>query len=113
MSDTETREATEAYADKTPLIELFGDSARARIIAATVGNRKHDLSASELARQAGIARPTVYDHLDDLRDIEAVEVVRETSQGKRYGLADSDLGELLRKIEGVALKNLLEAEGEL
>ena len=106
-------EPTEPYADDTPLVELFGDGARARILAAVVGNRTHDLSVSELAREAGVARPTVYDHLDDLIDIGAIEVSRETAQGKRYTLADDELGELLYRTEGVALRNLLEAEGKL
>lgn len=110
MSQTES---TEAYADDTPLVELFGDSARARIVAAIVGNRQHDLNPSDLAREAGVARPTVYDHLDDLQTIGAIEVSRETAQGKRYTLGSGELGELLHQVEGIALRNLLEAEGKL
>lgn len=107
------QESGEAYADDTPLVELFGDSARARIVAAAVGNRERDLSPSELARQAGVARPTVYDHLEDLQEIGAIKKARETSQSSRYTLADNDLGKLLYKTEGVALQNLLEAEGKI
>ena len=110
MSQTET---TEAYADDTPLVELFGDGARARIVAAVIGNRTRDLSPSELAREAGVARPTVYDHLDDLQAIGAIEIARKTPQGKRYTLASGELGELLHQTEGIALRNLLEAEGKL
>jgi len=102
---SETTSETEAYADDTPLVDLFGESARTRILAAVVGNRQRELNVSELARQAGVARPTVYDHLDDLIDIGAIE-----ERGKRYTLADSDLGEMLHKTEGTALKNQLEAE---
>ena len=102
---SETTSETEAYADDTPLVDLFGESARTRILAAVVGNRQRELNVSELARQAGVARPTVYDHLDDLIDIGAIE-----ERGKRYALADSDLGEMLHKTEGIALKNQLEAE---
>jgi len=102
---SETTSETEAYADNTPLVDLFGESARTRILAAVVGNRQRELNVSELARQAGVARPTVYDHLDDLIDIGAIE-----ERGKRYALADSDLGEMLHKTEGIALKNQLEAE---
>ena len=102
---SETTSETEAYADNTPLVDLFGESARTRILAAVVGNRQRELNVSELARQAGVARPTVYDHLDDLIDIGAIE-----ERGKRYTLADSDLGEMLHKTEGIALKNQLEAE---
>lgn len=109
MSKTD---ATEAYADDTPLVELFGENARTRILAAIVGNRKRELSISELAREAGIARKTVYDHIDGLVRIGAVEE-RESKQGNRYTLADTDLGELLYKTEGVALQNLLAAEDKL
>lgn len=109
MSETET---TEAYADDTPLVELFGESARTRILAAIVGNRKRELSVSELAREAGVARKTVYEHIEELVEIDAVEA-RESGQGSRYTLADTDLGELLYKTEGVALKNLLELEDKL
>lgn len=103
---------TEAYADDTPLLELFGDTARTRIISALLGNDM-DLSASELARQAGIARPTLYDHLEDLEALGVLQVSRETAQGKRYQLAEGELGEQLERTEGIALRNLLEAEDEL
>lgn len=105
-------ETTETYADDTPLLELFGDTARTRIVSALLGTDV-DLSASELARQAGIARPTLYDHLDDLEALGVLEVARETTQGKRYQLAEGDLGEQLERTEGVALRNLLETEGKL
>lgn len=103
---------SEAYADDTPLLELFGDTARTRIISALLGSDV-DLSASELARQAGIARPTLYDHLEDLQTLGVLEVARETAQGKRYQLAEGELGEQLARTEGVVLRNLLEAEGKL
>lgn len=109
MPQTET---TEAYADDTPLLELFGDTARTRIISALVGTDV-DLSASELARQAGIARPTLYDHLEDLEALGVLEAARETAQGKRYQLAEGALGEQLERTEGVALRNLLRDEGKL
>lgn len=105
---SETANKNEAFADDTPLLNLFGDSARTRILAAAVGNRQRELNVSELAREAGVARPTVYDHIDELEAIGAIE-----RRGKRYTLADSDLGELLYKTEGTALQNLLEAEDKV
>lgn len=105
MSETETD--TEAFADGTPLVELFGDTARARMLSVFVDERGRDLSVSELARQAGIARKTVYDHIDQLVEAGAVEMVRETKQGKRYALADSEVGDHLYRLDGVTLRALL------
>lgn len=105
---SETEPDTEAFADGTPLVELFGDSARARLLSVFVDERGRDLSVSELARQAGVARKTVYEHIDDLVEIGAVEVARKTKQGTRYSLADSDVGDYLYRLEGVTLRALLE-----
>lgn len=109
---TETDVRSESYAEDTPLVELFGDGARPRLISALVGNDM-DMNASELARQAGVARPTVYDHLEDLEALGVLETSRETAQGKRYQLAETELGEHLEHTEGIVLRNLLEAEGKL
>jgi hypothetical protein len=53
----------------------------------------------------------VYDHLDALLKCGAVEVARETAQGDRYQLADTDVGEKLYELEGVTLQELA-AEGD-
>lgn len=96
-----------SYSDGTPLVELFGDSGKARLLSLFVDERNRDMNVSEIARQAGVSRNTVYDNIDDLVEIGAVEP-RDTKQGMRYTLSDSQLGELLYKLDGVALQNLLE-----
>lgn len=40
-------------------------------------------------------------------------VARETTQGKRYQLAEGDLGEQLERTDGIALRTPLEAEGQI
>lgn len=106
MSETT---ADEAYADGTPLVELFGDGARARILSVFVGERTRDLTVSEIARQAGVARSTVYDHLDDFLELNVVEFTRETGPSKRYQLnTDHPLGTLLYQLDGVALRQIQE-----
>jgi DNA-binding transcriptional ArsR family regulator len=97
-----------AYADEAPLVELFGKPARTRLISVFLDEAERDLNVSEIARQAGVARSTVYDHLDDLRDLGIVTVSRETEQGPRYTLDESNkLPSKLREVEGLALRALL------
>lgn len=106
----------EAYADDAPLLHLFGSPARTKIISVFVAERERDLTKSEVARQAGIARSTVYDHLDDLQELGVIEHTRDTQSGQsaRFQLAeDSEIAEHLYKLEGVTLRRLLERDDEL
>ncbi len=99
----------EPYADGTPLVELLGGGARVRLLSVFVDERKRDLSVSEIARQAGVARSTVYDHLDDFVELGVVEFTRETGPSKRYQYnADSEIAEFLYKLDGTVLRKLLE-----
>lgn len=111
MSETT---ADEAYAEGTPLVELFGDGARARILSVFVGDRKRDLTVSEIARQAGVARSTVYDHLDDFLELAVIEFTRETGPSKRYQLnPDSPIGTLLYQLDGVVLRQRQENQPDI
>lgn len=107
-TDMAQAETTEAFADGTPLVELFGDGARARMLAVFVDERSRDLNVSEIARQAGIARSTVYDHLDSLEDIGVIVHTRKTGASDRYQLAENEIGDYLYKLEGVTLRRLVE-----
>lgn len=99
----------ESFADNAPLMELFGKPARTRLLSVFVDEGDFDLNVTELARQAGLARSTVYNHLDDLQDLGIIEQTRETGNSKRYRLNnDSKIAELLTKLEGVTLRTLLE-----
>lgn len=102
----------EAFADGTPLVELFGKPARTKLLSVFVDERERDLNVSELARQAGIARSTVYDHLDVLLELNLVEETRETGSSTRYQLdTDDEIAELLYQLDGIVLQRLLENEG--
>ena len=106
-----TAMTTEAYADDAPLTVLLGNSARVQILSAFVADRGRDLSTSEIARFAGVARSTVYDHLDALLELGVVEHTRDTQAGHspRYQLdEESEIATKLYKLEGVTLRRLLE-----
>jgi DNA-binding transcriptional ArsR family regulator len=109
MSQTTTDD--EAFADDTPLVWLMGRPARARILSVFVDERSRDLSVSEIAEQAGIARSTVYDHLDDFVELGIVENTRKAGVSERYQLdMDNDIAELLYKLDGVTLNALYERD---
>ncbi|RYJ19442.1 ArsR family transcriptional regulator [Halogeometricum borinquense] len=99
----------ESFADGTPLVFLFSSVNRTRMLSVFVDERSRDLSVSEIAEQAGIARSTVYDHLDDFVEIGIVENTRKTGVSERYQLnMENDIAELLYKLDGVTLQALLE-----
>lgn len=109
----EAASSEEAFADGTPLVELFGDSARPKLLSVFVDEREQDLSVSEIARQAGVARSTVYDHLDEFVELGIVEHTRTSGASKRYQLnQNSEIAEKLYQLDGVTLQKLLDAGNE-
>lgn len=106
--DLENGSDTEAFADETPLVVLLGQPARVKIISVLVDERQQDLSISEIARQAGIARSTVYDHLDELVTLGVAEFTRESGASQRYQLADTEIAQRLYELDGLVLQRLLE-----
>jgi len=114
MATDQQQDPQEAFAEGTPLVELFGKPGRTKLISVFVDERENDLSISELARQAGVARSTVYDHLDDLVELGIVKETRETGPSTRYQLNnDNEIAELLYQLDGLVLKRLLEMDGGL
>jgi DNA-binding MarR family transcriptional regulator len=104
---------TDHFAEEAPLTYLFGDNARAKIIGAFVSERGHDVSVSEVARLAGVARSTVYNHLDTLEQLGIIKHTRDIEGGHSslYQFnEDSQIGELIYKLEGVTLQKLIDEE---
>ena len=114
MATDQQHDPQEAFAEGTPLVELFGQPGRTKLISVFVDERDNDLNVSELARQAGVARSTVYDHLDDLVELGIIEETRETGPSTRYQLDKEDeIAELLSRLDGLLLKRLLETDSQL
>jgi len=113
MAVEERDREAEAYADGAPLMALFGTPARTKLLSVFVAERGRDLSKSEIARQAGVARSTVYDHLSALVDLGVIEITRTTGDGysERFQLhEDSEIAQKLYELEGVTLRRLLEMD---
>lgn len=102
---------TDHYGEEAPLTYLFGDTARVKIIGAFVAERGRDVSVSDISRLAGVARSTVYNHLDSLERMGVIEHTRDIEGGHSplYQLNDdSQIAELCYKLEGTTLKTLIE-----
>lgn len=101
----------QSYGDEAPLTYLLGDSARARIIGAFVAEKGNDINISEVARLAGIARSTVYNHIGPLERLGVIEHTRDVGDGHSslYQLnEDSEIADLLFRLEGVTLQKLID-----
>lgn len=105
-----------AYSEDAPLMSLFGSPARTKILSVFVAERGRDLTVSQLARQAGVSRSSVYNHIDELLELGVVEESRTTNDGHSplYQLNDeSEIADLCYKLEGITLRRLLEIEGHV
>lgn len=102
-----------SYTEDSPFVSLLGQPARTKILAAFVSERGRDLNVSYVADLAGVARSTVYDHLDDLRGLGVVEHTRDVGGSPMYQLnEESEIAEELVRLEGVTLSRLFEMDEE-
>ena len=115
MSHDENKagQSEQAYADDSPLTRVFGGNARVKIIATMLSERDRDLNVSNIARLAGIARSTVYDHLEALEEMGVIVQTRKIGTAPLYQINnDSEMVEYIHRIEGLALKQLLSGGSE-
>ena len=71
------QESPSTYADKAILTDLLGNSAKVKIISALLSEDFHHMNVTDIARLADVHRSTVYDHLDDLQELDVVVQTRE------------------------------------
>lgn len=109
---TVTQDDRERAADDLPLVELFGDTARARLLSVLATKRSREFTITELAEETDLTRASVYDHIDDLVDLSVVETV-DAGKRTRYRYADSDVAQKCYELSGVTLRRLLDLEGKL
>lgn len=105
-----------AYAEGTPLMALFGTPARTKILSVLLSERGRDLSKSEIARQAGVSRTTVYEHIEELAELGVIRHTRTSRDGRsqRYQFDDeSRIGAAVHRLEGVTLRRLLELDDQI
>jgi DNA-binding transcriptional ArsR family regulator len=104
--DTQAHAETDAFADGHPFMDVFGSPGRTKIIAAFVSERNREITISYIARLAGIARSTVYEHIDDLKEVGIIEQIEDRGNSTYYTLnMDNDLAHELYRLEGIAFEN--------
>ena len=86
--DTPDTDADEAYAEGTVLTKLLGDGPKVAILSALLADadQEFDYTITEIAELAGVSRNTVYRHIDDLIELDAVVKTRESGGSPRYKL---------------------------
>lgn len=102
-----------SYADESPLVTLLGNAGKTKMLSAFVTERGRELTISEIARFSGVARSTVYDHIDALLELGVIKHTRDTNDGHSalYQLnEESEIADLLYKLDGVILSELIDEE---
>ncbi len=103
MATTTTED--NAFAENHSFMDVFGSPGRTKILAAFVSERGREITVSYVARLAGVSRSTVYNHLDDLKEMGVIEEI-DRNGNPYYTLdTDNDLAHELYRLEGIALKN--------
>jgi DNA-binding transcriptional ArsR family regulator len=106
--DHSERDDDPAFAEQTAVTRLLGDHPKVKILSA-LSSESQDVTVSRIAELAGTSRSTVYDHLDDLRDVNVVVKTREVGGSPLYELNEDD--EAARKfaqLEWAFLDNVAE-----
>jgi len=81
MNDARYRDLGE-----TLLVRIFGDSPKIRIIDIFFDNPYFDFSKSELVRELGMSKQTLYRHFRDLEELGIVVVSRRIGRAVLYRL---------------------------
>lgn len=89
-----------AYGEHSALSALLGEGARVLIIAALLSEDHRDMEVKRIAELAGVHRTTVYDHLEDLEDLDVVVNTRSVAGSPLYQInQDSPIAQGLKTLE--------------
>lgn len=102
----ERQDETEPFAEQTAITRLLGDHPKVKILAA-LSSERNDVNVTRLAELSGVSRSTVYDHLDDLLELNVVVETREMAGGSLYQLnRDDEAAETFAQLEWALLDNV-------
>lgn len=76
--------------EQDPLIKMFGDHARARILMALLDAYPQPMNPTAIVEQAKVSRQTWYRHKDDLLETGIIQEAAKAGNSPLYSLADPD-----------------------
>lgn len=91
--------ASQAYAEQTALTKLLGDHPKVKILSSLLSEGQ-DINVSQIADLTGMSRSTVYNHIDELINLNVIEHTRDIGGSPLYQInRDSEPGKLLAQLE--------------
>lgn len=112
--EEQNNQVPDTYADETPLVKIFGDHPKARIISALLSEKEYDINISDLARLSGASRSSIYDHIDELIEMNIVKKTRKSGNSQMYAInTDDELVQKIEETEAQGLKRLLKIEDKI
>jgi len=88
-----------SYAEEAALTDLFGDHPKTKILAVLLGESR-DVNITRIAEMSGMSRSTVYEYVDDLRDLGVIKQTRKVGGSPLYQLnRDSNVAKKLAQLE--------------
>lgn len=96
------------FAEQTVITDLLGDHPKVKILS-VLSSEARDISVSRIAKQSGASRSTVYNHLDDLLELNVVVQTRELGGSPLYELNKNDeAAKKFAQLEWAVLDNVSE-----
>lgn len=96
-----------AIGDNNNFSRVFGEGARSRILYVMFFFHDQKLTKTRLADEAGVSRPTVYDHVPKLIEM---GIINESEEGRVWVNKDSELAQTIAKMEWDFIDTIVEAE---
>ena len=104
MSTSNAKSEDTAFAEEAALTSLLGTHPKVKILVVLLSEGR-DINVSEIAKQAGMSRSTVYNHLGALQELGVVEKTREIRGSPLYQLnRESEVAKRLGELEWTLLE---------
>lgn len=106
-------EGVEESVQDDPLVVLFGDHAKARMLMALLDAHPRTLNPADIVDNAGLgSRQTWYNNKDDLLETGLVGETGSAGNSPLYGLVDDDRVEWLENLRSATAAELRESSSE-
>jgi predicted transcriptional regulator len=93
------------------LTDLFGDYPQVRVLDFLVESRSFDYSITDIARMSNVARPTLYEMIEELLEMGIIEETRRSGNARMFALnKKNDVVKSLSKFDLELSKKLVRKE---